>query len=59
MKKSPKMLKAHIKGIPQPNELFLRGKIKKGLPMERTIYLVGIDVPLVGNKDRPDDPFAF
>lgn len=54
-----KTLKAHIKGFPQPNEIFLRGKIKKGLPLQRTIYLIGVTTPQLGGPDHPDDPYAF
>lgn len=59
MQKAPTTLRAHIKGFPQPDQLFLRGPIKKGLPLERTIYLIGIETPKLGNSKELDQPFAF
>ncbi len=57
--KAVKTLKAHIKGFPQPNEIFLRGKIKKGLALQRTIFLIGVSTPQLGGPDNPDEPYAF
>ena len=58
-KKKVSAMTAHIKGFPQANEILLRGKIKKGLPMEKTIFLNGIEVPELKSPGHPHEPWAF
>ena len=59
MEKKKKAMKAHIKGFPQANEVLLRGKVKRGLPLERTIYLIGIQAPQLKGPGMTHDAFAF
>ena len=49
---------AHIKGFPQAHEILLRGKIKKGLPMEKLVILNGIECPEIKTAGKTHDPWA-
>ena len=54
-----KALHANIKGFQQPNIVLLRGKVKKGLPLEKVLRLIAIKTPQLGLHQEPDEPWAF
>ena len=56
-----KPLKGTVKGFLSSSTVLLQGPVgKNGLPLEKTIYLIGISTPLLSlTGETPEEPFGY
>ncbi|KAM0791327.1 hypothetical protein ACM66B_005797 [Microbotryomycetes sp. NB124-2] len=54
------VMSATVKSVLSSDTVVLRGKVVgTALPKERILHLEGLTAPRTGNRDRPDEPWAF